>query len=54
MFPYAAEASLTAAGRAAPSPLTSRLHAHVQHYNNSLLQNSFYREPAGGARGTTQ
>ncbi len=54
MFPYAAEASLTAAGRVAPSPLTSRLHAHVQHYNNSLLQNSFYREPAGGARGTAQ
>jgi len=44
-FPYAGEASLTAAASAtAPTRLAARLHAHVQHFNNSLLLNSFYRD----------
>jgi uncharacterized sulfatase len=55
LFPYAAEASLTAAaGAAAPTVLASRLHAHVQHFNNSLLQNSFYRSADAAARGSAQ
>ncbi len=45
IFPYAAEASMSpsAVSRTAPVALVSRLHAHVQHFNNSLLRNSFYR-----------
>jgi phosphoglycerol transferase MdoB-like AlkP superfamily enzyme len=55
VFPYAAEASLSASamGQTAPVTLAGRLQAHLQHFNNSLLRNSFYRADADGP-GTPQ
>jgi hypothetical protein len=44
-FPYAGPQTL-ATGRAVTGPFASRLHAHVQHFNNSMLANSFYRDSA--------
>jgi hypothetical protein len=45
VFTYAAQATVAApipTAAAAERMLASRLQAHVQHFNNSMLQNSFY------------
>ncbi len=46
-FPYLGPAT-TATGAAVSGPFASRLHAHVQHFNNSMLGNSFYRDITPG------